>query len=59
VLVSAVVLSTFVDVESQRLNMKHRWIPWIATLTVGVSRGLPLFLLMREKHIQLAEKPVG
>jgi hypothetical protein len=51
VLVSAIVLLTFVDVEAQRLGMKHRWAPWAGTLTVGVSLGLPLFLLLREIHL--------
>ena len=51
VIVSAVVLLTFVDVESQRLGMKYRWAPWVGTLTVGVSLGLPLFLLLREVHL--------
>ena len=55
VLVSAVVLLTFVDVESKRLNMKYRWAPWIATLTVGVSLGLPLFLLLRDIHLDSPE----
>lgn len=51
VIVSAVVLLTFIDVESTRLGMKHRWAPWIGTLAVGVSLGLPLFLLLREFHL--------
>jgi Protein of unknown function DUF2834 len=51
VIVSAVVLLTFVDVETARLGMKHRWAPWIGTLTVGVSLGLPLFLLLRENRL--------
>lgn len=52
VLVSAVVLLTFVDVEAKRLNMTNRWAPWVGTLTVGVSLGLPLFLLLREIHLE-------
>ena len=51
VIVSAVVLLTFVGVESRRLGMQRIWIYWLATLTVGVSLGLPLFLFMREHHI--------
>lgn len=51
VVVSAVVLLTFAGVESRRLGMKNLWITWLATLTVGVSLGLPLFLLMREYHL--------
>lgn len=51
VVVSAIVLLTFAGVESRRLGMKNVWITWLATLTVGVSLGLPLFLLMREYHL--------
>jgi hypothetical protein len=48
VIVSAVVLLTFVPIEGRRAGMKHLWAPCAATLLVGVSLGLPLFLYMRE-----------
>jgi len=48
VIVSAVVLFTFVRVEGRRAGMKHLWAPIVATLLVGVSLGLPLFLYLRE-----------
>ena len=51
VIISAVALLTFAGVESRRLGMKHLWITWLAALTVGVSLGLPLFLLIREYHL--------
>src|SRR5450755_4309557 len=47
VLVSAVVLIVFMRVEGRRLSMRRRWLPVLATLLVGVSLGLPLFLYMR------------
>jgi hypothetical protein len=52
VLVSALVLWTFVVVESRRAHMKHRWAPVAASLAVGVSLGLPLFLYMRETNLE-------
>ncbi len=52
VLVSAMVLIAFIRVESGRLNMRRRWLPVLAVLTVGVSLGLPLFLYIRELRIQ-------
>ena len=55
VIVSAIVLLTFVDIESNRLGMRHKWAPWVGTLTVGVSLGLPLFLLLREIHLDAIE----
>lgn len=51
VLVSAVVLLQFVDYEGKQLEMRRLWMPTVATVLVGVSCGLPLFLLMRERHL--------
>ncbi|WP_426334911.1 DUF2834 domain-containing protein [Paenibacillus silvae] len=48
VLVSAVVLIGFIIYEGKRVGIKYTWIPILGTLTVGVSFGLPLFLLLRE-----------
>jgi len=52
VIVSAVVLWVFATVEGRRTGMRHLWAPVVATLTVGVSLGLPLFLYMREARIE-------
>lgn len=51
VIVSAVVLVVFIFLEGHRLQMKILWIPVIGTFAVGVSFGLPLFLMFREKQI--------
>ncbi len=48
VLVSAIVLWVFVAAEGRRIVVRHRWAPVAATLAVGVSLGLPLFLYLRE-----------
>jgi hypothetical protein len=50
VLVSAVVLLQFIDWEGKRMAMKRLWVPSVATVLVGVSCGLPLFLFMRERQ---------
>jgi len=55
VLVSAVVLIVFMRVESARLNIRRRWLPVLALLTVGVSLGLPIFLYMRELSLKQLE----
>jgi Protein of unknown function DUF2834 len=52
VIVSAIVLFRFVRVEGKRVNVRYRWASVIATLTVGVSLGLPLFLYLRERALQ-------
>lgn len=50
VAVSAVVLTVFVIVEARRIGMPHAG--WsLLGLTVGVSLALPLFLLLRERHL--------
>jgi len=50
VLVAGVVLLTFIVVEGRRRQMRRLWLPVLATLSVGVSLGLPLFLLLREQQ---------
>jgi hypothetical protein len=51
VLVSAVALCVFASAEGRRLGMRDRWMPVVAVLLVGVSLGLPLFLYLREIHL--------
>jgi hypothetical protein len=51
VLVSAAVLWIFVVVEGSRLGMGRLWLPIVATCVVGVSLGLPLFLYLRQVHL--------
>jgi hypothetical protein len=50
VIVSAVVLWAFVAVEGRRARMGSLWMPVAASLAVGVSLGLPLFLFLRERR---------
>ena len=52
VFVSALVLFRFIRVEGGRIGMRHRWLPMLATLCVGVSLGLPMFLYMREAQLE-------
>lgn len=52
VLVSAIVLIAFMRVEGGRLNLRRRWLPVLAVLTVGVSLGLPIFLYMQELRME-------
>jgi len=52
VVVSAVVLLRFSALESRRLRMHSRLTILAATLLVGVSLGLPLFLYLRERQLE-------
>ncbi len=56
VVVSAIVLFVFVFAERATLRIRHVWLPVAATIIVGVSLGLPLFLYMRER-VRDATKP--
>jgi hypothetical protein len=50
VLVSSAALWVLVLVEGRRADVRHLWAPIVASLTVGVSLGLPLFLYLRERR---------
>ena len=55
VLVAAVVLVYFIRSEGRRSSISGLWMPILGTCAVGVSLGLPLFLLMREKERHRAD----
>ena len=56
VIVSAVVLFVLIGVEGRRLGVRHLWLPVVATLAVGVSLGLPLFLYLRQLKLDAHAK---
>jgi hypothetical protein len=53
VAVSALVLWVFVYVEGRRVPVPHRWTPVVGSIVVGVSLGLPLFLYLRERQLEV------
>lgn len=55
VIVSSLILWIFVFTEGARLKMKNLWIYVVTNLVVGVCLGLPLFLLMRQRHLENIE----
>ncbi|MFH7026648.1 MAG: DUF2834 domain-containing protein [Heteroscytonema crispum UTEX LB 1556] len=52
VIVSFLALCTFIFWEGTRLKMQNLWIYIACSFSVGVSFGLPLFLLMRQLHLE-------
>jgi hypothetical protein len=58
VVVSAVVVLIFIVWEGRRIGMTKLWVPIVGLFSIGVSLGLPLFLLLREMHMT-AEKRVS
>jgi len=55
VMVATLVLWILVWVEGRRVGMRRLWAPVLASLTVGISLGLPLFLYMRERRMEEGE----
>jgi hypothetical protein len=54
VIVSVVVLWAFVIIDGRRGGRRQLWAPIVASLMVGVSLGLPLFLYLREAQREAA-----
>jgi hypothetical protein len=50
--VSTAVLWTLVALEGRQLGVRHAWAPIVASLVVGVSLGLPLFLYLRQSRLE-------
>ena len=51
VIVSAIVLISFVRIEGTRLGIRLLWLPILATFFVSVSLGFPLFLYLRQRQL--------
>lgn len=51
-LISVIVFWFFMFTEAKKLQMKNSWIYLLATLLVGLSFALPLFLYFREKKLE-------
>jgi len=50
-IISCLVFLIYLRQEAKRLSMRYSWVYVIALLTVGLSFALPLFLYVRENHI--------
>jgi hypothetical protein len=59
VFVSSLVLCLFVYWEGTRLKMSNLWIYIASNILIGVSLGLPLFLLMRHRQMEQQMDTVG
>jgi hypothetical protein len=51
-LISVLVFWFFMFTEANRLQMKNPWLYLLATLLVGLSFALPLFLYFRERKLE-------
>jgi hypothetical protein len=50
--ISVIVFWIYAFVEARRLRMKNPWVYVLATLLVGLSFALPLFLHFRERQLE-------
>ena len=50
--VSVIVFWFFIFIEANKLQMKNPWLYLVATLLVGLSFALPLFLYFRERQLE-------
>ena len=50
--ISVIVFWIFAFAEANRLQMKNPWVYVLATLLVGLSFALPLFLYFRERKFE-------
>ena len=50
--ISAIVIIPFMIHEGRKIRMKLYWIPAITVAGIGLSFGLPLFLFLREIHLE-------
>jgi hypothetical protein len=57
-LVSVIVFWFFMFTEARKLQMKNAWVYLLATLLVGLSFALPLFLYFRERKLQSGAEKV-
>ena len=51
-LISALIFFVFVFIEGARIKMKKLWVYVPATLMIGLSFGMPLFMYYRSKHLE-------
>jgi hypothetical protein len=51
-LVSVITFWYFMFTEARKLQMKNAWLYLLATLLVGLSFALPLFLYFRERKLE-------
>ena len=51
-LISVIAFWVYMFAEAGRLQMKNSWVYLLATLLVGLSFALPLFLYFRERKLE-------
>lgn len=47
-LITSIIFVIFISIENRKTKLQNLWIPILASSIVGVSFGLPLYLLLKE-----------
>lgn len=55
-LITVLAVSVFMVVEARRIGMKYAWVYIVWSLMIAAASGVPLFLLMRERHLAAARE---
>ena len=55
-MLSVVVLLVFMGFQRRELKVRHAWVAVVGTLTVALSFGLPLYLMLRERSLAELER---
>lgn len=50
-ILSAIVAIVFMIYQGRKIKLKFYWIPIACTILIGLSFGLPLYLYLREVHL--------
>ena len=50
--ISIIVFWVYMFAEAHKLNMKNSWLYLLASLTIGLSFALPLFLYFRQRKLE-------
>jgi phosphoglycerol transferase MdoB-like AlkP superfamily enzyme len=53
--ISIIVFWVYLFAEANKLQMKNAWLYLLASVTVGLSFALPLFLYFRERKLEMAK----
>jgi hypothetical protein len=59
VVISSVAFVRFMEQEAARLAIGKTWVYLVALTAVGLSFALPLFLYVRESHLEIRSTPRG
>lgn len=52
IFIASIIFIIFMYIEAKRMNMKKIWMPIFSVIFIGIAFGLPMFLYLREDHLE-------